>query len=202
MNDDEPASRPTIDRNGAEAFGIVVDVACARWRGALADADALCAEAAAAALDAAGFVPLAKRIELGVRLADDAELRRLNRRYRGRDRPTNVLSFPATACRPGTLPALPAAGAPLPLGDVVLAFETVSAETAAQAKPLADHLRHLVVHGVLHLVGHDHGNDPQAAAMERLETRVLAGLAVPDPYAPRLPPARETSERPQPHESA
>ena len=68
------------------------------------------------------------------------------------------------------------------LGDVVLAFETVTAEAAAQGKPLADHLRHLVVHGVLHLLGHDHEDDDEAAAMEALECAILARMGVPDPY--------------------
>ena len=92
------------------------------------------------------------------------------------DAPTNVLSFPAAASAP------PAPGAPLLLGDVVLAFETVAAEAAAQGKPLADHLAHLVVHGVLHLLGFDHEADAEAERMEALETRLLAGLGIADPY--------------------
>jgi len=175
---------------GAPDIDVVIDHA--GWRAALDEPAALCRDAAKAALDAAGFGPLAPRVELGVRLADDAELRRLNHRYRGRDAPTNVLSFAASDATPGRLPALPDDGAPLALGDVVLALETVLDEAGAQGKTVADHVGHLVVHGVLHLVGHDHENDADANVMEGLETAVLAGLGIADPYAPS--PARRRPE--------
>ncbi|MGH7036620.1 MAG: rRNA maturation RNase YbeY [Stellaceae bacterium] len=116
-------------------------------------------------------------IELSLVLTDDAEQRSLNRRYRGRDRPTNVLSFPAA----GAAPAGPSAP-PWLLGDVVLACETIAREAAAQQKPFADHLRHLVVHGVLHLLGYDHAEEREARRMEALESAVLHRLGVPDPY--------------------
>jgi probable rRNA maturation factor len=128
-------------------------------------------------------------------LADDALVRQLNRDYRGKDRPTNVLSFPqvdgdgdeGTGPRedgPGAeaLGGDGAAPAPLLLGDVILAFETVEGEARAQGKPLGSHLSHLVVHGVLHLLGYDHESDEDADHMERLETRILAGLGIADPY--------------------
>ena len=106
---------------------------------------------------------------LGIILTDDAEQRVLNRTWRGKDAPTNVLSFAMAD------PAAPApAGAPVLLGDVVLAFETVAREAAEQTKPLPDHLSHLVVHGVLHLLGFDHENDAEAAIMEARETEILA----------------------------
>lgn len=114
---------------------------------------------------------------VGVVLTDDAEQRRLNRDYRGQDKPTNVLSFALAG--PGETPP---PGAPLLLGDVVLARETVAREAAEQQKPLADHLQHLVVHGVLHLLGYDHENDTEAAIMEKSEVAILARLGVPDPY--------------------
>lgn len=111
-------------------------------------------------------------------LADDAAVRALNAAYRGRDAATNVLAF---AAREGDTPVVPEE--PAGLGDVVLALETLLREAAAQGKPPADHLRHLCVHGLLHLLGYDHGDAREAAEMEGLEVRILAGLGVPDPYA-------------------
>jgi probable rRNA maturation factor len=116
-------------------------------------------------------------VEVGITLAGDAELRRLNRDYRGRDVPTNVLAFPAWE-----RDVHPPVGGPLLLGDVVLAFETVVREAAEQRKPVADHLRHLIVHGVLHLLGYDHRTESDALGMEGLETLILSRLGVPDPY--------------------
>jgi probable rRNA maturation factor len=117
------------------------------------------------------------RVELAILLADDAELGRLNRRYRGKRGPTNVLSFPASASGEAVAP-----DAPVVLGDVAIALETVLREAAARKKPVADHLRHLVVHGVLHLIGYDHHSAADARRMESLETSILAELGVPDPY--------------------
>ena len=154
---------------------LTIDIAepCALWRVRLADVERLCGEAARAALAGAGGVT--GPTELSIVLADDALVHALNRQWRGQDKPTNVLSFPVP---PAALPP----GAPRLLGDVVLAFETLAAEAAAQGKPLANHLRHLVVHGVLHLLGFDHETAGEAERMETLEAAVLAGLGVPDPY--------------------
>ena len=165
---------------------IVVDALCPAWRGSLADCDALCRDAARAALAAAPVKAVVGGsgavIEIGIRLTDDAEARGLNQRYRGIDAPTNVLSFPITDCAPGVAPPQPPRGLPLALGDVVLAFQTIRDEAEDQGKTLADHTGHLVVHGVLHLVGYDHRRDAQAMAMELIETDVLAGLGIADPY--------------------
>jgi len=116
-------------------------------------------------------------VELGITLTDAAGQRQLNRDYRGQDKSTNVLAFPVWEA--GT--RLPP-GAPVLLGDVVLALETVTQEAADQEKPLPDHLVHLTVHGVLHLLGYDHLTPAEAATMESLERSILAELGVPDPY--------------------
>ena len=125
---------------------------------------------------ALGLAP-PRRAEIGITLADDAFQRLLNERYRGRATPTNVLAFSAWP------PAAPLpVGAPLLLGDVVLAFETVAFEARDLGKAFADHFRHLVVHGVLHLLGCDHQSEAEAARMEILETAILANLGVSNPY--------------------
>jgi probable rRNA maturation factor len=112
--------------------------------------------------------------ELSIRVVDASEGRALNRDYRGKDYATNVLSFEAE------LPP----GVSLPLiGDIVICAPVVAREAAEQGKLLRDHWAHLTVHGVLHLLGYDHLEEAEAEAMEALETRVLAGLGIPDPYA-------------------
>jgi probable rRNA maturation factor len=159
-----------------------IDVAapCRAWRRACPSAEQVARAAIQQTLahaDAGFRIPRRTVIEIAVCLANDAMQQQLNHDWRGVDRPTNVLAFPAWE------PAAPiAAGAPLLLGDIVLAFETVLHEAEGQEKPLADHLSHLVVHGVLHLLGYDHVTEPEAVAMETLETSILARLGVPDPY--------------------
>ena len=112
--------------------------------------------------------------EVSILLADDAAVQELNRAWRGKDGPTNVLSFPA--------PAQPGVQGPLRLGDIALALETLEREAGSEGKSLADHLLHLVVHGTLHLLGHDHEDEAEAKAMEALEVAALARLNVADPY--------------------
>jgi probable rRNA maturation factor len=143
-----------------------------RWRAALA-ARTLARQAIAECLAECG-VALRPGAELCVHLADDAHVRELNARWRGLDKATNVLSFP-------TVEPVHVGEARL-LGDIVLAFETVSREADAEGKPLADHYRHLVVHGFLHLIGFDHETDADARRMETMETQILARLGVADPY--------------------
>ncbi|MBV9521362.1 MAG: rRNA maturation RNase YbeY [Alphaproteobacteria bacterium] len=161
------------------AARIEVSLSCPAWRRALPDAAARCERAALAAL--AEAAPSLEG-EIAIVLGDDPLLRRLNRKWRGRDCATNVLSFPGQDFAAG-MPRRPAPTAPLPLGDVVLAIETIDAEAQAQGKTIADHLSHLVVHGVLHLVGFDHLEAAEAEAMEGMERRILAGLGIADPYA-------------------
>jgi probable rRNA maturation factor len=133
---------------------------------------------------AAALGSRAARGELGVRVVGAAESRRLNARYRGKDRPTNVLSFP-----PPPLPARLVAAATSgggqdsrPLGDLVICAQVVRAEARAQSKPLKAHWAHLVVHGALHLIGYDHQRAAQAQRMERREIAVLRRLGFANPY--------------------
>lgn len=141
---------------------IDVEVEAGDWRG-VGDVEALVVRAATAAL---GSEPGA----LTVLLTDDAAQAELNARFRGREGSTNVLSFPAPdSARPH-------------LGDLSLAWETCRAEAESQGKPIGDHLGHLIVHGVLHLLGRDHMDDAEAEAMEAEERTILAGLGIPDPY--------------------
>lgn len=168
-----PESAPDIEPE------IAVDLACDGWRDAVPVAEDVCRRAARAAL--AGLSAPAGG-ELSIVLTDDATIQALNRDWRRIDAPTNVLAFPGDSDR------LPQTGLtvddapPLLLGDVIVAFETTRAEALRDGKSLADHLAHLIVHGTLHLRGYDHENDPDAEEMEALETSILRGLGIADPY--------------------
>jgi probable rRNA maturation factor len=168
----------------APACAAEIDVAIEdpRWEGVAPELEAFVIRAVEAGLAVAPEPPEGP-VEISILLATDAVVQDLNRTWRGKDKPTNVLSFPA--------PAQPAhAGMPVPLGDVVLAYDTMLRESAEQSKPLSDHLAHLLVHGTLHLLGQDHETgEADADAMEALEVAALRTLGVPDPYAPDLPPA-------------
>jgi probable rRNA maturation factor len=117
--------------------------------------------------------------ELAVMLTDDTGIRTLNRNWRGIDKPTNVLSFPALQ------PRGPQGRdeAPRMLGDIAIAYETTRKEADEEQKPFDHHLSHLAVHGFLHLIGHDHERDQEAETMESLERDILSQLGIPDPYA-------------------
>ena len=112
---------------------------------------------------------------IAVMLTDDASIKAMNARWRGIDKPTNVLSFPAADA--------PSAAGERHLGDIAIAYETVAAESTSENKAFADHLAHLAIHGYLHLAGFDHENDAEAVHMENLETQILASLGIADPYA-------------------
>lgn len=166
---------------------IDIRIASSAWRAALPNAAAAVRRAATAALKAE--LPAQKKgapkTGLSILLTDDAEMRKLNAGWRAKDKPTNVLSFPAeNAVDPARPPAY--------LGDVALGLATCKREAREQRKTLADHVAHLTVHGVLHLLGYDHMDDEQAEAMEPLETEILAGMGIADPYrmaAPKKPKA-------------
>jgi len=127
------------------------------------------ARRAVAAVAARADIRVPPDAELSLALADDAMVRNLNRDYRAKDKPTNVLSFPAPH-------------GPL-LGDVIIAWETLLREAEEEGITPADHLAHLTIHGLLHLLGYDHETDAEAVAMETLETAILAGLGIKDPHA-------------------
>ncbi len=163
---------------------IIVSVEAESWQSALPDAEAWIADLARRALEAAcpGIGPAG----ISILLADDAAVHELNRTWRGKDSPTNVLSFPATETVEGAVPEPEFDGVPLELGDIALAYETCERESLAQGKRFADHVAHLVLHGTLHLLGYDHLADDQAQRMEALEIRILAGLGIADPYVSEL----------------
>ncbi len=145
---------------------IEVEVEDEAWTAALPDVEDLADRAATAALGAVEG-------DVVILLTDDAAVQDLNARFRDKDRPTNVLSFPAAES------AFPH------LGDLVLASGVCAAEAEAQGKSLSDHLSHLVVHGVLHLLGRDHEDDAEAEQMEGEERTILAGIGISDPYRAR-----------------
>jgi probable rRNA maturation factor len=153
------------------------------WLTELPEVVDLCRAAAKAAFAAAGGHRLVSggSAEACLLLSHNARIKALNNAFRGRDEPTNVLSFPSA--EPDVLAAIGADGFPTTLGDIIIALETTTAEAALEAKSLGDHLRHLVVHGTLHLLGYDHATMPEAAEMEALEIRALATLDIADPYA-------------------
>jgi probable rRNA maturation factor len=154
---------------------IEVEIEGGAWTDALPDVEQLVNRAADAALSFRPLIPAEARVsgdwDVTVLLADDETIQDLNARFRGRDKPTNVLSFPA------------AESAAPHLGDIALAYGVCAAEAKTHGKPLAHHLMHLTVHGVLHLLGYDHEADAEAEDMEGMERAILATLGVPDPYA-------------------
>jgi len=162
-------SKKTVQRAGE--FQIDVLIQSPRWK-----AEPRAAAIVRKAVRTAAIAASTPRAELAIVLTDDSAIHALNRDWRGQDKPTNVLSFPAGPSRGRKAASL---------GDIVIAFETTAREAKADRKPLKDHLAHLAVHGFLHLVGHDHEKDRDAKTMESLEVRILAGLGVPDPYAAR-----------------
>ncbi len=164
---------------------MILDVALdadPEWDSSIDWAD-LAEAAASAAIAESRFPSLAagpRAVEISVRLADDEAVRALNAQWRGKDRPTNVLSFPLA--EQDALAATPMEGPELMLGDIILARGVCVAEAADKAISIDRHAAHLVVHGTLHLLGYDHQDDAQASDMEARETRALARLGIADPY--------------------
>lgn len=160
------------------------DIVAGDWPGNMDWAKA-CDAAVEAAITGAGYGQLLTspdlHVEISVRLTDDAEVQRLNHDYRGKDKPTNILSFPMHEA--DTIAQVLRAGqGDLLLGDMAVAVETLCREAEEKQITLHAHFTHLLIHGTLHLLGHDHAEDAEAEAMEALETAILARLGIADPY--------------------
>ena len=181
-----PARKRRRTRNRAEPVKLEIAVRSARWR-KRRGAQSVVRKAVLAAAKAASKAPA----ELAIVLSNDSAIQALNRDWRGKNAPTNVLSFPAAPSqqvkKAGPRQTGGKSRGPSPyIGDIVIAYQTTAREAVAEGKPFDHHLAHLAVHGFLHLLGYDHENDRDAEKMESLERRILGRLAVPDPYAPRV----------------
>jgi probable rRNA maturation factor len=157
----------------------------ARWDAV--DLEDLAERAGVATLERLGLEPSV--FEISLLACNDRRIAELNEDFRGKPKPTNVLSWPSeerAAARAGEMPHLPRPVPPLPvgLGDIAIAYETCAREAQEAGRPLEAHALHLLVHGALHLLGFDHEREADADLMEGLETEILAGLGVADPYAP------------------
>lgn len=151
---------------------IELSIEDSRWQAQEPNIAALIERACSAALHRAGFSEAAS---ISVLLADDTRIAALNQAFRQKTGPTNILSFPSVDMPMGEEPAV--------LGDLALAYQTITREAEAQGKLFNHHLQHLIVHGALHLLGYDHEVEDDATAMESLECAILAGLGIADPYA-------------------
>lgn len=152
-------------------------VATADWRSAIDNLEERCAGIVSATLERSTTASWVREGEVSILLTTDAEISILNARYRDRDQPTNVLSFPTLDLDGGEADALPPPG-PVLLGDIVMSFERLAAEAGERNKPILDHFAHLLVHGVLHLLGYDHLEDEQALLMEGMEEAILSRLGM------------------------
>lgn len=165
---------------------IHLDTASVKWQKAFPRMKSKIEQAAVMAFLAAKKPAAFKErgFDIDILLTDDKNIKKLNKTYRNKDMPTNVLSFPqfnVKGLKRSALDFFPV-NRNIPLGDVVLAFQTIAREGKEQKKELEDHVIHLIVHGTLHLLGYDHENTKDAKVMEKLECDILASLGYPDPY--------------------
>ena len=156
------------------------------WEEALPELGDIAEQATRLALTGVGLSP--EGFEVSLLACDDARIAALNNEFRGKPKATNVLSWPALSlapAHPGVAPPPPPQGSaddPCPLGDVAIALQTCQREAKSASKPLKNHAMHLILHGVLHLLGYDHETEDDAGLMERIEREALGKLGIPDPY--------------------
>jgi len=167
-------------------LSIHLDIASSKWKNAFPRMKGKIEQAAAHAFLSAKKPPAFKNraFEISILLTDDRNVKILNKNYRGRNKPTNVLSFPQINLQnfPGGALDIFPLRANIPLGDIALAFQTIHGESRKQGKSLESHVIHLVVHGALHLLGYDHDTLKDAKSMEKIECDILKSLGYPDPY--------------------
>ena len=157
-------------------LGVEIAVECAAWENAIPELESFANSVAQASMaELASERP--SDAEVSLLFCDDLEIQKLNARWRKQDKPTNVLSFPSGASIPGASARL--------LGDIAIAFETVARESSNEQKSLRDHTAHMIVHGLLHLLGYDHEAEAEAESMEGRERAILARLGIPDPFRDR-----------------
>jgi probable rRNA maturation factor len=140
------------------------------------------ADACDRAVKASGLLSVVKDYEISCLLTSDGEIQVLNRDYRGKDKPTNVLSFPSYSLAAGDYAALKGEPEPVFLGDIIIAYETVKREAEEEGKDFLEHLLHLAIHGTLHLLGYDHEEEEDAAIMEQCEITILGAIGIKNPY--------------------
>lgn len=169
-----PPSQATLE--------IDVIIANQAWNSVLSDAESLVKYICTASLHYTGITAHLSELELSVTLADDHDVQELNKEYRQKDKPTNVLSFPNLALDPLHFEQIETHEGYALLGDIILSLETLEREAQEQGKNLSAHFTHLLVHGLLHLLGYDHETEEEATVMEALETEILATFGIASPY--------------------
>jgi len=164
------------------SYEIEVNIKNRSWNKLAPDAENICKKACAAALDILGVHSHISLAEVSIMLAGDKELKELNNKFLNKNKPTNVLSFPAQKFLPGEINSFHSSKR-LTLGDIALSLETIKKEAKEQKKTLREHLSHMVIHATLHLLGYDHEKKGEAEIMEALEIRTLSNLGIANPYS-------------------